>query len=70
MGAKDPIFTRSLWPFRSFRWGGSLRSLSWGAHSDHSAGGSFRSFSWGCHSYQTLELKPSALRAKAFSPQN
>ena len=61
MGAKAPIFTRSLWPFRS---------LSWGAHSDHSAGGSFRSFSWGGYSYQTLELKPSALRAKAFSPQN
>ena len=30
MGAKAPIFTRSLWSFRSF---------SWGDHSDHSAGG-------------------------------
>ena len=28
MGAKAPIFTRSLWSFRSF---------SWGDHSDHSA---------------------------------
>ena len=30
MGAKAPIFTRSLCSFRSF---------SWGDHSDHSAGG-------------------------------
>ena len=29
MRAKAPIFTRSLWSFRSF---------SWGDHSDHSAG--------------------------------
>ena len=29
MGAKAPIFTRSLWSFRSF---------CWGDHSDHSAG--------------------------------
>ena len=36
MGAKAPIFTRSLWPFRSFGWGitritqleGSLRSYA------------------------------------------
>ena len=29
MGAKAPIFTRSLWSFRSF---------CWGDHSDHSGG--------------------------------
>ena len=66
MGAKAP----SSLVIQIIQLGGSLRSLSWGAHSDRSAGGSFKSFSWGGYSYQTLELKPSALRAKAFSPQN
>ncbi len=52
MGAKAPIFTRSL---------RSLRSLSWGDHSDHSGAEVFISdLSWG---------EISDLRSSAFSPQ-
>ena len=41
MGAKAPIFTRSLRSFRSFRWGD---------HSDHSAGGLTQIIQLGDHS--------------------
>ena len=72
MGAKAPIFTRSLRSFRSF---------SWGDHSDHSAGGLTQIIQLEDHSdhsaggithieYKTPVLKPAALSAKAFSPQN
>ena len=72
MGAKGPIFTRSIRSFRSFRWGG---------HSDHSAGGLTQIIQLGDHSdhsaggithieYKTPVLNPSALSAKAFNPQS
>ena len=70
MGAKAPIFTRSLRSFRSF---------SWGDHSDHSAGGQITQLEdHSDHSaegithieYKTPVLKPAGLSAKAFSPQN
>ena len=64
MGAKAPIFTRSLRSFRSFRWGG---------HADHSAGGSLRSFSWGIIQITLIQLGESLILdsgPKAFSSQN
>ena len=61
MGAKAPIFTRSLHSFRSFRWG--ITQIT-------QLGGSLRSFSWGIiQIIQLGGLLISDSGAKAFSSQ-